>query len=92
MPIWESVKSFLGLASLPDGHEDVLIAQIESFFIDKYAGCDRLLRKDGTAVLAERTERGFHYSDLPSKEYRSRIGYLAFSCGAGTVAFVATGR
>jgi hypothetical protein len=59
------------------------------FFIDKYAGCDRLLREDGTAVVVERTERGFHYSDLPTKEYRSRFGYLAFSCSSGTSVFVA---
>ena len=38
------------------------------FFIDKYAGCDRVLREDGTAVVVERTEPGFHYSDLPTKE------------------------
>ena len=59
------------------------------FFIDKYAGCDRLLRKDGTAAVVERTEPGFHYSDLPTKEYRSRFGYLAFSCSSGTSVFAA---
>src|SRR4029077_11710684 len=45
------------------------------FFIDNYAACDPLVREDGTAVVVERTERGFHYSDLPTKEYRSRFGY-----------------
>jgi len=59
------------------------------FFIDKYAGCDRLLHENGTAVLVERGERGFHYSDLPTTEYRSRFGYLAFSCSSGTTVFVA---
>lgn len=59
------------------------------FFIDKYAGCNRLLQKDGTAVLVERPEQGFHYSDLPTTEYRSRFGYLAFSCSSGTSVFVA---
>jgi len=59
------------------------------FFVDKYAGCDRLLREDGTAVVVERSEQGFHYSDLPTKEYRSRFGYLAFSCNSGTSVFVA---
>ena len=58
------------------------------FFIDKYAGCDRLLQKDGTAVLVERPERGFHYSALPTTEYRSRFGHLAFSCSSGTSVFV----
>lgn len=59
------------------------------FFIDRNAGCDRLLQEDGTAVLVERRERGFHYSDLPTTEYRSRFGYLAFSCSSGTSVFVA---
>lgn len=47
-----------------------------------------MLREDGTAVVVERTKQGFHYSDLPTKEYRSRFGYLAFSCGSGTSVFV----
>jgi hypothetical protein len=58
------------------------------FFLDKYAGCDRSLQSNGTAVLADRSEQGFHYSDIPTAKYRSRFGYLAFSCGSGTVAFV----
>jgi hypothetical protein len=58
------------------------------FFLDKYAGCDRSLQSNGTAVLADRSEQGFHYSDIPTAEYRSRFGYLAFCCGSGTVAFV----
>ena len=58
------------------------------FFIDKYAGCDRHLYKNGTAVLADRREHGFHYSDIPTTEYRSRFGYLAFSCSSGTSVFV----
>jgi hypothetical protein len=57
------------------------------FFIDKYAGCDRLLHEDGTAVVVERTKNGLHYSDLPTSEYRSRFGYLAFSCSSGTSVF-----
>jgi hypothetical protein len=59
------------------------------FFIDKYAGCDRQLQDSGTAVLVERRVRGFHYSDTPTTEYRSRFGYLAFSCNSGTSVFVA---
>jgi hypothetical protein len=54
------------------------------FFIDKYAGCDRMLQEDGTAALRERIKRGFHYSDIPTGEYRSRFGHLAYSCGAGS--------
>jgi hypothetical protein len=55
------------------------------FFIDKYAGFDRVLLKDGTAAMRERVQRGFHYSDIPTNEYRSKSGHLAYSCAAGTV-------
>jgi hypothetical protein len=54
------------------------------FFIDKYAGCDRLVSKDGTAMLRERAEHGFHYSEYPTAEYRDLFGHLAYSCGFGT--------
>jgi hypothetical protein len=54
------------------------------FFIDKYAGCDRLVSEDGTAILQERTEPGFHYSDYPTAKYRDLFGHLAYSCGYGT--------
>ena len=57
-------------------------------YLDRYAGCDRLLQPDGTAVLVERKERGFHYSDLPTAEYRDRFGYLSFSSYSGTSVFV----
>jgi hypothetical protein len=60
------------------------------FYLDKYAGCDRLLKRDGTAVVVERTEPGFHYSDLPTQEYRRRFGHLAYSCESGTAVFVPT--
>jgi len=58
------------------------------FFLDKYAGCDRRLQLNGTAVLADRREQGFHYSDIPTAEYRSRFGYLAYNCSSGTSVFV----
>ena len=62
------------------------------FFIDKYAGYDRLVQKDGTAVLAERVTKGFHYSALPTAEYRAYFGYLSFSCGYGrTVVLLSDG-
>jgi hypothetical protein len=54
------------------------------FFIDKYAGCDRLVSKDGTAMLKQRAEHGFHYSEYPTAEYRDLFGHLAYSCGFGT--------
>ena len=57
-------------------------------FLDKYAGCDRRLQSNGTAVLGDRREQGFHYSDIPTAEYRSRFGYLAYNCSSGTSVFV----
>lgn len=59
------------------------------FFIDKYAGCDRVVMGDGTAAIAERKKRGFHYSDIPTDQYRARFGHLAFSCGYGTTVYLA---
>ena len=53
------------------------------FFIDKYAGCDRLVSRDGTAILRERTEGGFH-SNYPTAKYLDFFGHLAYSCGFGT--------
>jgi hypothetical protein len=53
------------------------------FFIDKYAGYDRFLQKDGTAFLEARVNEGFHYSALPTAEYLEYFGHLAYSCGFG---------
>jgi hypothetical protein len=60
------------------------------FFIDKYAGCDRLVSEDGAAILQERTEHG--HSAYTTAEHRDRFGYLVFSCGFGTkVIFMSKG-
>ena len=53
------------------------------FFIDKYAGCDRLVSKDGTGILKERTEGGFH-SNYSTARYLDLFGHLAYCCGYGT--------
>jgi len=53
-----------------------------NFFIDKYAGWDRLPLGSRRAGLYKRTHEGFHYSAIPTQQYRSRFGYLAFSCEA----------
>lgn len=62
------------------------------FFLDKYAGCDRVRAPDGRAIMVERTEQGFHYSAIPTEEYRARFGYLAYSCDAGTTVVLASPR
>jgi hypothetical protein len=57
------------------------------FFIDKYAGCDLVITDRGTPGLTERTEQGFHYSYIPTQDYRTCFGHLAFSCGLGRTVF-----
>jgi hypothetical protein len=54
------------------------------FFIDKYAGWDRTTFSDGTWTFEERTEDGFHYSQIPTKSYRESFGHLGFSSEAGS--------
>ena len=53
------------------------------FFLDPYVGCD-LAVQGARTLYRERTEPGFHYSDLPTAEYRQRFGYLQYSANAGT--------
>jgi hypothetical protein len=53
------------------------------FFIDKHAGCDCVLLEDGKIVTTKREKCGFHYSAMPTDEYRTRFGHLNFSCRAG---------
>jgi hypothetical protein len=62
------------------------------FFLDKYAGYDRFVQKDGTAFLEARVTQGFHYSASPTAEYLACFGHLAFSCGYGkTVVLLSDG-
>jgi hypothetical protein len=58
------------------------------FFLDRAAGCDWLTLREGTRAIAERNQQGFHYSDIPTPEYRSRFGFLSYSCQAGTTVFL----
>jgi hypothetical protein len=39
---------------------------------------------NGVLQVVEREEKGFHYSWIPTKEYRTRFGYLAFSRSRGS--------
>lgn len=60
------------------------------FFIDPYAGYDRILRDDGRVMHEERTENSkrFHYTWMTTDEYRKRFGYLAYDSGASTKFFL----
>jgi len=53
------------------------------FFLDPNAGCD-LVVKSGRTRYCDRKEQGFHYSDIPTAEYRQRFGCLQYSADAGT--------
>lgn len=51
-------------------------------FIDPLAGYDRV-SSPGELRFAVREKQGFHYSAIPTREYRDRFGYLAYACLAG---------
>jgi hypothetical protein len=54
------------------------------FFLDPYAGMQRIITADGHVNVEERIECGFHYSWIPTAEYREKYGYMAFSQSNGT--------
>lgn len=68
-------------------------------FLDPAAGCDRVQRVDGSFEGVPREVSGFHYTAIPTKEYRESYGCLAFASGqslrsgslAGGVVRVETG-
>jgi len=55
------------------------------FFVDKYAGMTRWELKDGKQAFTERAEKGPHYSDIPTEEYRTRFGHFAYHWDSPTV-------
>ncbi len=59
------------------------------FYIDPHAGMDRLVLVTGEVRLRERTHEtgAFHYSWMPTAEYRERFGCLVFSCAKGSPLF-----
>lgn len=61
-----------------------------SFFIDPWAGLDRILGRRGQVVYVNRTSETprFHYTWMTTEDYRSRFGRLAFACAAGTELFL----
>lgn len=76
MPIWESIKTFLGLAGLHDRDEDVLIAQIESVY-------NRDRQRVETLTLTEYVD---FLSDvpLPSAQQRNELLSLFRRLTVGT--------
>ena len=55
-----------------------------NFRLDPAAGLQRILDNDGTLRAEPLEKGGFHYSSLPTAEYRRRFGHLAFSQADGT--------
>jgi hypothetical protein len=37
--------------------------------------------------MVERQVKGFHYSAIPTAEYRTRFGFLSYACARGTAVF-----
>ena len=54
------------------------------FFLDPGAGMQLVVSSQGSVEATPRAEPGFHYSWLPTAEYRDRFGYLAYSRSVGT--------
>lgn len=59
------------------------------FFIDACAGLDRILLADGRVTFLQRSESlRFHYTWMPTSEYREHFGGLSFACAAGSELFM----
>jgi len=60
------------------------------FFVDPWAGLDRVLLQDGQVVYINRTADTprFHYTWMTTEDYRSRFCRLSFACAAGTELFL----
>ncbi len=56
------------------------------FFLDPAAGMDLFFNASGVDA-APRDVTGFHYSAIPTRDYRERFGCLAFSRSSGTTVF-----
>jgi hypothetical protein len=54
------------------------------FFLDPGAGAQRIINARGRLQQVDRLEHGFHYSWLPTAEYRERFGHAAYARTAGT--------
>ncbi len=55
--------------------------------LDEYAACDVVEPQNGVAKIVKRTEPGFHYSDLPTEEFRTRFGCLGLVAWLGRVSY-----
>lgn len=59
------------------------------FYIDPHVGLDRIVDANGEVTYLPRTEETplshrFHHTWMTTEEYRSRYGWLAFACNAGS--------
>ena len=66
----------------------VLPGESMYFFIDACAGLDRILLADGRVTFLQRSESlRFHYTWMPTSEYRERFGGLSFACAGLHLSF-----
>src|SRR5262249_7663274 len=47
-------------------------------FVDLYAGYDTVELPGGRTHLVPREKQGFHYTAIPTRDYRARYGHLAY--------------
>jgi hypothetical protein len=81
----EAFARFVAMAHSWYKHLPLLAPGIPmTFFIDPGAGAQRIVDRRGRIHQVDRLERGFHYSWLPTAEYRDRFGYAAFATTVGT--------
>ena len=57
------------------------------FYLDPGAGMELEQRPDGKLKASPRLKHGFHYSWIPTDQYRERFGDLAFSQSSGPAVF-----
>jgi hypothetical protein len=54
------------------------------FYVDPAAGMQHAVAPDGSVQVLVREKPGFHYSWLPTSEYRQKFGCLAYAQSRGT--------
>lgn len=62
--------------------------QLFNYFLDPAAGMDLVHMPDGALEVKIRAEQGFHYSSLPTADYRRRFACMSFTQLVGTAVFL----
>lgn len=54
-------------------------------FMNPHVACDKSVLPSGQIEFLVRKERGFHYAEWPTEEYREQCGYLDYVCSRSSV-------